>query len=203
MKINIFKYSLLDFIRILGAKKDYLKTQWWWKKYLKKCGKGSIIRKPLFITPETISMHDFVCIWFHARIEGVKSRANVLFIPEIILHDHVSIQQNLHLTCANRIEIGRFTAIAANVTITDIHHPYTDVHLPIEEQPLETKPVYIGDECKLYNNCVILPGTYIGKHCTVGANSVVSGNFPDYSVIAGVPAKIIKKYNPITQVWEK
>ena len=50
---------------------------------------------------------------------------------------------------------------------------------------------------------MIQSGTILGKQCIVGANSVVRGQFPDYCVIAGNPAKIIKKYNFNTRKWEK
>ena len=101
------------------------------------------------------------------------------------------------------MEIGENTAVAANVTITDINHPYTNVNIPIERNDIEVSPVIIGPDCKLYNNCVVLPGTKIGKHVTIGANTVVSGSIPDYCVVAGCPAKIIKKYNLTEGKWEK
>lgn len=119
------------------------------------------------------------------------------------MHDGVRIQQNLHLTCASRIEIGENTAIAANVTITDIHHPYTDIDTPIEKQDLEVHPVKIGKDCKIYNNAVILPGTVIGNHVSIGANSVVKGTFPDNCVVAGIPAVILKKYDASIGEWRK
>jgi acetyltransferase-like isoleucine patch superfamily enzyme len=101
------------------------------------------------------------------------------------------------------VYIGKHTAIAANVTITDIHHPYDDINTSIEKQQLIVTAVSIGDECKIYNNVVILPGTIIGKHCTIGANSVVSGNIPDYSVVVGIPAYIIKRYSTENKAWLK
>ena len=51
-------------------------------------------------------------------------------------------------------------------------------------------------------NSTILPGVVLGRHCVVGANSVVTkGDYPDYSVLAGVPAKIIKRYDLVTKTW--
>lgn len=139
----------------------------------------------------------------NARIEGVARYNNVCFNPDIIIEDGVTIEQNLHLTCANKVVIGKNTAIAANVTITDIHHPYTDISKPIERQDIEVKEVIIGEECKIYNGAVILPGVHIGKHVSIGANSVVNKDIPDFCVVAGAPARIIKRYNPKSQRWEK
>ena len=47
-----------------------------------------------------------------------------------------------------------------------------------------------------------MAGTKLGKQCVVGANSVVRGEFPDYCVIVGAPARVVKKYNPDTKIWE-
>ena len=66
-----------------------------------------------------------------------------------------------------------------------------------------TKPVHIGKDCLIGMNSVILPGTRLGNHCVVGANSTVCGDYPDYCVIAGSPAKIIKKYDFDKKSWIK
>lgn len=88
------------------------------------------------------------------------------------------------------------------MTITDIHHPYDDISQPIEAQPIKTSPVEIGEDCKIYNGVVILPGCKIGKHVTIGANSVVTHDIPDYSVAVGAPAVVVKKYNFVSSKWE-
>jgi acetyltransferase-like isoleucine patch superfamily enzyme len=173
------------------------------KPQFKKLGQRSFIYKPLLLTPSSITVHDNVFVYFNARIEGITSYEGVDYSPEIILDDNCTVQQNIHLTCAKRVYIGKHTAIAANVTITDIHHPYEDISIPIEKQRLLVDPVSIGSGCKIYNNAIILPGTTIGKHCTIGANSVISGNIPDYSVVAGIPGRIIKRYNGDKKEWVK
>lgn len=53
--------------------------------------------------------------------------------------------------------------------------------------------VKIGDNCFVGAGAIILPGTTIGNYCIVGAGAIVKGTFPDHSVIAGNPAKVIKK----------
>jgi len=205
-----------SFIRILFKKEGFhkkvhilkliwygQKTKWWYSHFLKGCGKGNIIMPPFYISPKNIILYDNVLIFDYARIESVDMYEGVRFDPTIIFHDNVKINQCLYITCATKVEIGRYTSIGANVTITDINHPYEDINLPIEKQPITTDSVSIGDECKIYNNVVILPGTHIGKHCTVGANSVVKGVFPDYSVIVGAPARIVKRYSFEKQAWLK
>lgn len=164
---------------------------------------SATIKHGLLLTPRYISIDKNVYIEKNCRIEGVSSYNNVTFSPSIVFEENVSVQQNLHLTCASQIVIGKNTAIAANVTISDIHHPYDDINIPIEQQNILVKPVVIGPDCKIYNNAVILPGVHIGKHCTIGANSVVTHDIPDYSVAVGSPARVIKRYNFETKQWEK
>ena len=155
------------------------------------------------ITMESVYLGGYVWIGNNAWIEGVKKYNDVCFSPKIILHRGVSIQQNGHITCAQKIEIGANTAIAANVTITDINHPYEDITLPIEQQNIEVNPVYIGEDCKIYNNAVILPGVHIGRHCVIGANSVVNCDIPDNSIAVGAPAKVVKRFDKSKQQWMK
>lgn len=173
------------------------------KPFFKRYHFTDVIKSPIIITPHYIELGENVHIGYHARIEGVKRWNNKTFSPQIIFGDGASVQQNLHLTCANRVVIGANTAIAANVTITDIHHPYNDIALPIERQMIKVKEVIIGEDCKIYNNAVILPGVHIGKHVTIGANSVVNHDIPKYSVAVGNPAKVVKKYDFETKEWIK
>lgn len=160
-----------------------------------------MIKPPILITQEYISLSENVYIGHHARIQGISSYKNIEYHPNIVIGNGVSIEQNVHITCANRIEIGANTAIAANVTITDIHHPYEDIDTPIERQDILVKEVMIGEDSKIYNNAVILPGVHIGKHVTVGANSVVTSDIPDYCVAVGSPARIIKQYDFKSKKW--
>jgi acetyltransferase-like isoleucine patch superfamily enzyme len=163
-----------------------------------------IVRRPIIFTPRYCVFGKNVSVRDNCRIEGVSECQGKRYSPLIKFGNNVSIEQNLHLTCANRITIGSNTSIAANVTITDITHPYTDISMPIEKQSLEVAYVEIGENCKIYNNAVILPGVTIGKHSVVAANSVVlSGIYDDYSVIAGMPATIRKYYNHKTNKWIK
>ena len=78
-----------------------------------------------------------------------------------------------------------------------------DINIPIERQNLVVKDVYIGEDCKIYNGVVILQGVHIGKHCVLGANSVVTKDIPDYCVAVGSPAKIIKRYDFESKLWRK
>lgn len=166
-------------------------------------GSKSYIYNPLKLTPKYIKIGKGCTIYKNCRIEGITSYEGINYTPSITLGDKVTVQQNLHLTCANSIFIGDNVAIAANVSITDIDHLYIDITRPIEKNKLMVKDVIIGENSKIYNNAVILPGTHIGKHSVIGANSVVNGDFPDYSIIVGSPGRIIKRYCAETKEWRK
>lgn len=186
-------------LRIFNKKLLYIYYIRRFKEYHISCS----IRKPILITPQYIKLGRNVHIRDFARIEGVSLYGKQHFSPLINIGDGVGIEQSVHITCANSVVIGANTAIAAYVTITDINHPYLDVNIPIERQDIVVKEVIIGEDCKLYNGVVILPSVHIGRHVTIGANSVVTHDIPDYCVAVGSPAYIIKRYNFTSRQWEK
>ena len=93
--------------------------------------------------------------------------------------------------------------ISDKVYVSDNLHDYRNVQKPIKEQKiLNVNKVNIGENSWLGENvCVI--GASIGKHCVIGANSVVLSNIPDFSIAVGSPAKVIKKYCANENTWKK
>ena len=120
-----------------------------------------------------------------------------------------------HLEIGEGAEIGMFSRVASqgeviigknvfsgpHIFIADYNHEYRDIEKPIKNQGNLVKPsarfnrggVSIGDDTWIGTNVVIAGTVEIGKHCVIGANSVVTHDIPDYSVVAGCPAKIIKQ----------
>ena len=93
---------------------------------------------------------------------------------------------------------------AGYVHVTDHSHGYEDINMPISKQPLISKgPVIIEDECWLGFCCEILSGVHIGRHSIIAARAVVTKDVPPYSIVAGNPARIVKKYNFETNKWER
>lgn len=90
------------------------------------------------------------------------------------------------------IEIGDDVWTGHHVYITDQNHGYQDVSLPISQQSMPERPVRIGARSWLGHGTVVLPGAQIGEHVVIGANSVVSGEIPSYTVAAGNPARVLK-----------
>jgi len=179
--------------------KGRLLYRWLFKQF----GKGSIVRTPLFISYESISVGKNVFIWDDARIETVERYAGLRFSPSITIGDGVTIQQRCHITAADKLSIGANSLISFDVMIQDTDHEYQDIRLPVSQQPLAVAKTTIGESCFIGSGAKINAGTTLGKHCIVGASSVVRGHFPDYCVIVGMPGKIVKRYNPETKLWQR
>ena len=114
--------------------------------------------------------------------------------PILTIGDHCMFGKGLSIVAHERIEIGDEVAAGHYVYITDQNHGYENVDLPIGRQLWKNAPVRIGDECWLGHGAIILPGTTIGRHVVVAAGSVVRGDIPDYCVVAGAPARIVRRY---------
>jgi len=169
----------------------------------KQFGRGSLMRTPLFVSYESVQVGEDVLIWDDARIETVECYADSEFLPSIILGHGVTIEQRCHITAASKLCIGNGTIMLFDVMITDIDHEYQNLNLPVRQQPLAVAKTIIGENCFIGSGAKINAGTTLGKHCIVGASAVVRGSFPDYCVIVGAPAKIIKRFNPETQTWDR
>lgn len=122
---------------------------------------------------------------------------------KIKIEDGVAIGQNFHITSASNLVIKKNTTILGNVFITNIDHDYKEISKHIMKQKYLIKETEIGENCFIGYGSAIQAGTKLGKQCVVGANSVVRGEFPDYCVIVGAPARIIKKYNIQKKIWER
>lgn len=127
------------------------------------------------------------------RLEIVRAHGRK---PSLSIGDRVNIEQNVHIVCHSRIAIGDDVSITGNCAIVDVTHPFgAGMKGKIGDRILdEDSFVEIGNGCFIGYGAVILPNVRLGPGCVVGANSVVTGSFPERSVIAGIPARLIKTY---------
>ena len=162
-------------------------------------GVHSYVGKPIFIQRQkNIFLGDNVRIYPGMRAELTKKEAR------ITIGDNVSIGQNFHVVSFDReLKIGSHTTISGNVFISNVNHGYQEMNVHSLDQKMIPADTEIGDYCFVGYGAVLLPGTKLGTQCIVGANSVVKGDYPDYCVLAGSPARIIRIYNPETKQWER
>lgn len=175
------------------------RPQWWirvFQPFYLKCGKGSMIYRS--VRKDLPPFNQF-CLGKHSIIEDFSCLNNA--VGDIIIGDYCRI--GLSNTVIGPIKIGDRVNISQNVVLIGLDHNYQDVTKGIIEQGISTSPIIIGDDTIIGANTVILPGTTIGKHCFIGAGCVVTKNIPDYCVVVGNPAKVIKQYSFETNHWEK
>ncbi len=105
------------------------------------------------------------------------------------------IGERCRISIANSLEIGEKVLLSPNVYITDCDHEYRNISVPVIDQGIAQKgqTVSIGYGSYIGINAVIVGNVKIGKHCVIGANSVVTKDVPDYCVAVGSPARVIKK----------
>lgn len=163
-----------------------------------KFGNFSYIGKPTsLLGTKRIFIEDKVRIQPGIRMETANHGS-------IVIHENTSIGQNVHITADKEaLEIGKDTTILGNVFITNLDHDYREIGVHIMKQRRMVRTTKIGENCFIGFGACIQAGTVLGKQCVVGANAVVRGTFPDYSVIVGVPARTVKRYNPETKQWER
>ena len=112
-------------------------------------------------------------------------------VGDVLIGDHTRI--GLHNTIIGPVKIGNHVNLAQGITVTALNHNFDDTNKRIDEQGVNTKAVTIEDDVWIGANAVILPGATIGNHCVVAAGAVVTKDVPPHSLVAGVPAKVIKQ----------
>lgn len=100
------------------------------------------------------------------------------------------------------VSIGNHVMLAQNIVISGLNHGYKDVDIPPSLQKETTSHISIADEVWIGANSVVTAGVSIGKHVVIGAGSVVTKDIPEFCVAVGNPARVIKRYNKETNIWE-
>lgn len=134
---------------------------------------------------------------FLSNLVGLYSRTIIVTrTPEakIVIGNNVGIS-GATIYARKGISIGDNTMIGGNVKIidNDFHPLEIEARLQDDKSKIGTREVVIGKNCFIGCNSLILKGTVLGDGCVVGAGAVVCGKFEDNCVIAGNPARVIKK----------
>jgi UDP-3-O-[3-hydroxymyristoyl] glucosamine N-acyltransferase len=164
----------------------------YWKRRFHSLGKGSIVYHPNWVYgPHQIAVGNGVLmmrgIWLSIEKPAWDLPAPVLQIGNLVgFRPYVTISVAESVIIEDHVNIGSFT------TIIDSDHVHNEEHPNIVYAgSLASSPIRIGEGCWIGERVAILRGSNIGKQCTIGTNSVVRGNIPDYSVAVGAPARVV------------
>ena len=159
-----------------------------------KVGVDSVIMMPRRINgAKCVTVGIDTIITENGWISAYERYLSNTYTPVISIGNGVRVGPSFMLTAINKVVIEDGCLISAQVFISDHTHGYEPSSNPPTKQPLNSKgPVHIGKHCFIGTRVSIMPGVVLGNYCVVGAHSVVTKSFPEGSVIAGVPAKLIK-----------
>lgn len=158
------------------------------------------ILKILDILPENHSviclgqkrLRAFVARFFLTRCGvNVNIQKNTRFSHRCTIGDNSGIGR--YSVLHGPVHIGSDVMMGPNCTIYTQNHAYEDIHKPMNQQGFsQERPVVIGDDVWIGGQVIILPGVKVGSHSIIGAGSVVTKDVPQYAVVGGNPAKVIK-----------
>jgi tetrahydrodipicolinate N-succinyltransferase len=163
-------------------------------------GTGSSITFP----PATIFGERWIAIGSHTVLgaditlsAGLLPGLELGPAPLLRIGDGCTVGRGSHIVAHQSIDIADHVYTGPYVYITDQNHAYTDTETPIGLQVPRNDPVRIGAGSWVGAHAVVLPGVRLGRNCVVAAGCVVRpGDYPDHSVIAGVPGQVVRHYDP-------
>ena len=155
-------------------------------------GSNSVIQLPArFKNPHRIAIGSGVFVGAGAWLQVLDADGGVA----LEIGDGASIAEGCVLSTAGSVRLGTKVSFARNVYVADHSHRYEDTTRPSLEQGItDVQPVAIGDWAWLGENVMVMPGVRIGRGAVIAANSVVSRDIPDFSVAAGAPARIVRRF---------
>lgn len=154
---------------------------------LKEIGENVIFEEGVLVFhPEHIRIGRNVYIGHRTILKGYHQN-------EIVIGDHTWIGQNCFFHGAAGIRIGKAVGIGPMVQILTSMHRSDDFSKPVLFHPLEFREVIIEDGSDIGIGSIILPGVRIGRGAIVGAGSVVTKEVPPFCIVAGNPARLLRK----------
>jgi acetyltransferase-like isoleucine patch superfamily enzyme len=143
-------------------------------------------------------------------LEAVTAYRDQKFSPHIAIGDSVSFSDGVHISCIERIAIGNHVLMGSHIYISDHNHGLYKgaAQSPPSDPPTHRQlggggPVVIADNVWIGDNVVVLGPANIGSGAILAANSVVRGDVPPGAIVGGIPARILKQFQPATGAWEK
>ncbi|WP_195371526.1 MULTISPECIES: acyltransferase [Parabacteroides] len=190
--------KLKPFLVWLISPKRNPKPRWWVRwfvtPFIFKKGKGAMIRSKARL--DIFPWHRF-SMGAYATIEDYAIVANG--VGDLIIGDQVRIGVGSAVLGPVTLKSG--CGLGQHVFISGFNHEYKDPNTNSKFQGLEKKPVIIEEDTHIGSNAVVVAGVHIGKRCQIGAGSVVTKDVPDYCIVGGNPARILKQYDFDKKEW--
>lgn len=163
-------------------------------------GKRSFVIAPVSIErPENIELGDNVYVAAHSALSAFPHTGAERC--RLIIGDGSKVGRFNHFYATTHVELGKKVLTANGVYISDNRHGFERTDQPIVDQPIvQLATTYIGDGTWIGHNAAIY-GVRVGRNCVIGANAVVTRDIPDFSIAVGVPARVIKRFDPETARW--
>lgn len=134
--------------------------------------------------------------WLGSRfIESCGKHVNfeygARFNPELTIGDYSGVGFNCLIS--GRTYIGSHVMMGPDCIMYSYSHAHDRLDIPMDQQGFEDPtPIHIGDDVWIGARVIVLPGVSIGSHCIIGAGAVVTKDVPDYAIVGGVPAKVLR-----------
>jgi len=179
-----------------GEAKPRLWVRWFVNPFFHQRGKRSVVR---FKARMDIFPFNNFSLGNNSIIEDLATINNG--VGDVIIGNNCGI--GIGNVLIGPINLGNYVMLAQNIVLSGLNHGYEDITIPPRLQKVTTKQITIADNVWIGANSVVTAGVTIGKHAIIGAGSVVTKDIPEYSVAVGNPARVIKRYNFMTNNWEK
>lgn len=123
--------------------------------------------------------------------ENVNIEHGAVISSKLSIDDNSGI--GIDCVCGGELVIGKDVMMAPECVFISRNHEYSDVNIPMRLQGYkEEEPCIIGDDVWIGRRVMIMPGVKVGKGVVIAAGAVVTKDIPDYAIVGGVPAKVIK-----------
>lgn len=195
---SVYSFFHIDITRRMFDKLTVFIRSTWCELNIAQAGKGLSVGKSFYILGgKCIIVGNKVSFGNHCVLTAWTSYAGIKMAPSIKIGNDSHFGEYNHITSINSITIGNGVLTGRWVTITDNAHGKTDydsLQIPPAKRIMYSKgKVVIGNNVWIGDKATILPGVTIGDGVIVGANSVVTKDIPDYCIVAGNPARVIKQ----------
>ena len=129
--------------------------------------------------------------------------------PVLLIGNGVQLNDQVHIAAVSSVTIGDRVLIASKVFISDHNHgrykgdaPHDSPTTPPAARQLHSAPVVIEDDVWIGEFVAVLPGVHIGRGAIIGTMSTVTRDIPAYTIAVGSPARVIRRFNFETSLWE-